>query len=99
MNAPPSTAAADTAAVLQRAAHGAIAAMIPGAWEGRVGRLTAPPTEITPELVASYARTGTGSDRERLEYEREAGGAPSERTAGRGGTIFARLWHAVSHLS
>jgi hypothetical protein len=92
-------AAEDTVAILQRAVHEGVPAMIPGAWERRVGRPTAPPTNVTPELVASHARTATDGDRERLEYEREGGGAPSERMAGRQRSIFARLWHAVSHPS
>ena len=53
--------------------------MIPGAWERRIGRPTAPPTNVTPELVACHARTATDGDRERLEF-RARGGWRAKRT-------------------
>jgi hypothetical protein len=86
-------AAEDTAAILQQAAHDGVPAMIPGAFEIRAGR----PTDVTSEWATSHVRPPTLGDRERLEREREGGGAPGERRAGRHRTILARLWHGLFH--
>jgi hypothetical protein len=86
-------AAEDTAAILHQAAHGGVPLMIPGAFEIRVAR----PTNATLEPVTPHARRATVGDWERLEREREGGGAPSQRKAGRHGSILARLWHRVVH--
>ena len=86
-----STRAADTAAILQRAAHGGLPVLIPGALEMRAGRPTAPSASTSSESVTPHASAAAGDDRERLEHEREGGGAPSERTGRRHRTIRARL--------
>ena len=68
---------------------------IPGALDVRVGR----PARQTPdatERAASAERPASGSpDLERLEHEREGGGAPSERGAAKHESLFERLWHRV----
>jgi hypothetical protein len=81
-------AAEETAAILQQAARDGVPVMIPGAFEMRAGR----PTDVTSVWTALRSRGRTLGDRERLEREREGGGAPSQRTAGRHRTILARLW-------
>ena len=77
-----STHAEDTAALLQQAAHGGVPVLIPGAREMRAGHPTARPTVAAPEPAtppASAAAAAAVVDRDRLEHEREGGGAPSER--------------------
>ena len=67
--------------------------MIPGAFEVRVGRPTTQPT--TSAIAAPRASSSPAApvyDRERLEREREGGGAPSERTDTQHRTLFARLY-------
>ncbi len=86
-------AAEDTAATLQQAARDGVPVMIPGAFEIRVGR----PTNATSGRATSHVRPPALGDRERLEREREGGGAPSARIAGRHRTLLARLWHGVFH--
>jgi hypothetical protein len=85
-------AAEDTAAILQQAAHDGVPVMIPGAFEIRAGRTT-----DTSEWATAQVFAPTLGDQERLEREREGGGAPSARTAGRHRTILARVWHGVLH--
>jgi hypothetical protein len=74
-----STHAEDTAAILQQAAHGGFPVLIPGALELRVGRPTARPTGASAEPVTPHAPAAPVFDRDRLEHEREGGGAPSQR--------------------
>ena len=92
------SAAEDTAAVLVHAERSGSPVMIPGAFEMRVSRgaTSLPPV---PADTAAVRRAGTiaPSDQERLEHEREGGGAPSERSGRRPGTIGARLWHSLLH--
>jgi len=66
------SAADNTAAVVQQAAQGGWSLMIPGAFERRVGG------PVTAALPAHEHATVMG-ERERLDYEREGGGAESER--------------------
>jgi len=99
VNFPRSTRAAGTAAILQRAAHGGLPVLIPGAFEMRVGRPTARPAIATAESVTPHAPAADGDDRERLEHEREGGGAPSERTGMRHRTILARLNERLARAS
>jgi hypothetical protein len=73
-----STQAEDTAAILQQAAHGGLPVLIPGALEMRVGRPTARPAAAA-ESVTPHAPAAAVVDRDRLEHEREGGGAPSQR--------------------
>jgi hypothetical protein len=87
----PVMAAEETAAILQQAARDGVPVMIPGAFEMGAGR----PTDVTSGSTTPRSRPPTLDDRERLE--REGGGAPSQRTAGRHNTILARLWHGLFH--
>jgi len=95
MNVHHSTPAEDTVARLQQAAQRGLPVLIPGAFEMRAGR----PAAVRPTSAAAAAETphahAAGSNRAQLEREREGGGAPSERRAGRHGTIFARLWRRM----
>jgi hypothetical protein len=93
-----STPAQNTAAILQEAAHGGWTVMIPGALEPRVAHPALRPANVTAPSVTSDAQTAVIHDRERLEHEREGGGAPSERRPpGRYQTALARLWHWAVH--
>jgi hypothetical protein len=74
-----STHAEDTAAILQQAAHGGLPVLIPGALEVRVGRPIARPASPAAEPAAPHAPAAAVFDRDRLEHEREGGGAPSQR--------------------
>jgi hypothetical protein len=89
MSSHSSTQAEDTAAILQQAADG-VPVLIPGAFEVRVGRLPARP--VTAAVAMPHAPAAGLYDRERLEHEREGGGAPSERTGTRHANILSRLW-------
>jgi hypothetical protein len=88
------TPAEDTAAILQEAAHGGLPVMIPGAFDIRDRHPRTEPTMATPERVTRHSRTDSVYDLQQLEYEREGGGAPSNRPHR---TILASLWHAVLH--
>ena len=66
--------------------------MIPGAFEIRASARAVPPNQGPAIPVADRASAAVASDRERLEHEREGGGAPAERAGGTLGTIGARLW-------
>jgi hypothetical protein len=74
-----STHAEDTAAILQQAAHGGLPVLIPGALERRVGRPTVQPASAAADPVTPHAPATAVFDRDRLEHEREGGGAPSQR--------------------
>ena len=91
------TQAEDAVAMLQKAAHSGSRVMIPGALEMRVGRPTARPNDATAESMTPHVRPVAVYGRERLEHEREGGGAPSERTGRQHRTILARLWHCLFH--
>ena len=98
MNGARHSAAEDTAAVLVHAERSGSAVMIPGAFEIRVSRgATSLPPVPADTAAVRRARTIAASDQERLEYEREGGGAPSERRGRRSGTLRARLWHSLLH--
>ncbi len=90
MSAPHTTQAEDTVALLQRAAQSGLPVLIPGAFEMRAGR-----PAVRPAGAAAAAETpraqAAASSRPQLEREREGGGAPGERRAGRHRSIFARL--------
>jgi hypothetical protein len=67
---------------------------IPGAFEPRPGHSAAQPTVAPAVLVPPHALDAPAPvhDRERLEREREGGGAPSERTGRGHRTMFARVF-------
>ena len=72
--------------------------MIPGAFETRVSRgATLPPPPPADLATSGRPRTIAAFDRERLEHEREGGGAPSERAGSRSGTLRRRLWQSLVH--
>ena len=86
--------AEETAAVLLEHRANNPATMIPGAFEVRDGIAAAQP----PELPVTLPPQGPGgSDRGRLEREREGGGAPNQRAGMRHGTVMSRLWLTVLH--
>jgi hypothetical protein len=66
--------------------------MIPGGFEVRVGRPAARPAETIAVPLAPSIPAAPVYDRERLEREREGGGAPSERTDTQHRTFLARLY-------
>jgi hypothetical protein len=66
--------------------------LIPGAFEVRVGRPTAQPTIAVAAPLAPSPAAAPVYDRERLEREREGGGAPSERTDMQHRTVLGRLY-------
>jgi len=97
MNPHHSSPAENTAAMLQEAAHGGVPVMIPGAFDIHDRRSRVESPMATPEPVTAHSWTGAVSDRQRLEYEREGGGAPSERPRRPHRTILASLWHGLLH--
>jgi hypothetical protein len=99
MNPHRSTPAENTAAILQDAAHGGSPVMIPGAFDIHDRRPLIAPPMATPEPITPQSRTATISDRQRREYEREGGGAPSERPDRPHRTMLASLWHGLLHPS
>ena len=97
MNGARQSAAEDTAAVLVHAERNGSPVMIPGAFEIQVSPgATSLPAVPADTAAVRRARTIASSDQERLEHEREGGGAPSERSR-RSGTLGARLWRSLLH--
>jgi hypothetical protein len=72
--------------------------LIPGALEPRASLSTATPT-LAAVTVMPLMRAAPVDDRERLEREREGGGAPSERNGAASRTILARLFHLIVRRS
>jgi hypothetical protein len=91
MNSRRTTQAEDTAAILQLASHGGLPVMIPGALEKRVRRSTIRPGEATVQPALLHAPAAAVDDRERLEHQREGGGAPGERMGLRHRTGLVKL--------
>lgn len=93
----PRTPAEHTALSLQQAADGDPAVLIPGAWHSRA--VPAPrQVRAGDELRSTFAaHVAVVSGRERLEREREGGGAPSERTRGGRPSFLTRLWRTTLH--
>jgi hypothetical protein len=78
------TPSEDTAARLQGAEHAAVPLLIPGAYEQHARQAAAPPVDVAAPSASGQATRlqatpGAAVDRERLEHEREGGGAPSQR--------------------
>ena len=86
-----------TVALLQEAQRNGLPVPIPGAFEMRASAPAAPLSQGIDVRLPAHAPAGADSDRERLEYEREGGGAPSQRAGRRRGTFSARLWQSVLH--
>jgi hypothetical protein len=97
MTSESSTRAANTVAFLQEAQRNGSPVPIPGAFEMRASAPGAPLSQGIDLSVSAHAPADAASDRERLEHEREGGGAPSQRAGRRRGTISARLWQSVLH--
>src|SRR3978361_2354538 len=89
MNAHGSTQGGNAVARLQRADDGR-PLLIPGAREIRVGQPSERSAVAGPAQTA-HSGTANLSDSARLEREREAGGAPSERSGPRQRTTLAWL--------
>lgn len=93
----PRTPAEQTARSLQQATDGDPTVLIPGAWHSRG---VPAPLHVTPAADSHSTfgvETSVVSGRERLEREREGGGAPSERTRGGRASFLTRLWHTTLH--
>jgi hypothetical protein len=82
--------AEDTAALLVHAERSGSPVLIPGAFEKRAAG-PAVLLRSRPEVVGDDAHPIVASDVERLEHEREGGGAPSARAGRRSWTLGARL--------
>ena len=90
--------AEETAAILVQADRSGSPVMIPGAFETRVrnGATLPPPRPADPAAIPP-TRTMAAFEEQRLEREREGGGAPSQRDGRRSGTLGARLWQSLIH--
>ncbi len=88
--------AEETAGFLVQAGRTGRPVLIPGTFEKRAGGTSAE-LRSPPDVVTDHARSPAASDLERLEYEREGGGAPSARVGRRQGTLWTRLWHSLLH--
>jgi hypothetical protein len=93
------TPAEYTVLLLQQAAHGGSPVLIPGAREVSAVRPAARPSGGAETQTTLAAQTSVVSDRERLELEREGGGAPSERGRGHRASFLARLWRSMPNIS
>jgi hypothetical protein len=87
-----STQAEDAVAMLQKGARSGVPVLIPGALEVRAGRQVIRPAGTIAALATSPVPAAAVYDRERLERQREGGGAPSERMDVRHRSILARLY-------
>jgi hypothetical protein len=86
------TSSAEDTATFSLGQRSGVPAMIPGALERRASAPAAPVVDGSGLQATDRVRAVAVSDRERLVYEREGGGAPSERSGGRPASIFRRLW-------
>lgn len=86
-----------TVALLQEVQRNGSSVPIPGAFEMRASARAAPRSEGIDVRLPPDAPAAAESGRERLEHEREGGGAPSQRAGSRRRTISARLWRSVLH--
>jgi hypothetical protein len=90
MNGTGQSAAEDTAAFLVHAERSGSPVLIPGAFEKRAAG-PAVLLRSRPEVVTDDAHPTGASGVERLEHEREGGGAPSARAGRRSWTLGPRL--------
>ena len=97
MKSESSTQSENTIAFLHEAQRNGSPVPIPGAFEKRSSAPAAPLSQRIDVRLPAHVRAAGDSDRQRLEQEREGGGAPSQRTGRRRGTISARLWRSVLH--
>jgi len=86
------TPAEDTAAILRDAVQAGVTIPIPGAREARAGRPNVQPAAaVVTSSSARHAPMDALSIRQRLEAEREGGGAPSQRRPASERTPIATL--------
>jgi hypothetical protein len=69
--------------------------MIPGAFERRANASAGSDSHGTNIQVNNHSYAVTVSDRERLVYEREGGGAPSQRSGRQPASILRKLWRRM----
>ena len=87
--------AEETAAFLLQAEGSRSPVLIPGALERRASASAGPGGYGTGMQVTDHFYPVAVSNRERLVYEREGGGAPSERSGGREASILQKLWRSL----
>jgi len=97
MNDARQSPAEDTAALLVQAGRSGSPVLIPGAFEKRVAGPAALLRSRADIVVTNHSHPIVASDLERLEHERDGGGAPSARAGSRSGTLGARLWQSLLH--
>ena len=68
---------------------------IPGAFEPRPGHSAARPAVATAVPLTPHATDASVPNRDRLERQREGGGAPSERLGVGHKTIFGRFFDVL----
>jgi hypothetical protein len=98
MNSQSGRAEATAAFLLQRELSGS-PVMIPGEFARRAGASASPPVSAADTWAVDHPRVVAVSDRERLVYEREGGGAPRQRSGGSPTGFFRKLWSSVRHRS
>ena len=91
MNSQSGQAEATAAFLLQSELSGS-PVMIPGEFVKRAGAPAGPLVDGTDTKATDHPRVVAVSDRERLVYEREGGGAPSQRSGGRATGFLRKLW-------
>ena len=89
------TPAESTALLLEDARHHGSPVMIPGAWEPRAVPPAVRATGFADPQPTVPAQTSVVSDRERLDREREGGGAASQRR--RQASLLTKLWRTVRY--
>lgn len=84
-------AEATAALLLQRELSGS-PVMIPGEFVRRAPASASPLVSAADTWATDHPRVVAVSDRERLVYQREGGGAPSQRSSGLPTGFFRKLW-------
>jgi hypothetical protein len=91
-----SSRAEESAAFLLHSEGSSSPVLIPGALERRASSASAGPVGYSTGMpVTDHWYPVAVSARERLVYEREGGGAPSERSGGRPVSILQKLWRSM----